>query len=103
MNQLIVEAGEFTACYAMNVRLLQAALPMLVQKVKAANASLAVATYDDAPGELREIADRARVVKQPGYQMGWEAARLLLDTMQKPGRPFIQITLQSEIIEEQFT
>lgn len=103
LTQLIDEAGDFTACYAMNVRLLQVALPMLARKVKAANAPLAVATYDDAPGELREIANRARVVKQPGYQMGWEAARLLIDTMQKPGRPFIQITLQAEIIEEQFT
>jgi hypothetical protein len=32
--------------------------------------------------------------------MGWEAARLLIETINDPDLPVIQMTLQSEISEE---
>jgi len=101
LHHQIKQAGEFTVCYAMNVRLLQAAIQAFAQdRATTANVPREFVTYDEVPHELREFTDRARVVKQPGYQMGWEAARVLIESIQNPTRPIVQITLTSDIIEE---
>ena len=61
---------------------------------------LEIATCDYSIPEIKSITNRVMVIKQPGYKLGREAARLLIDTIRNPDQSVTQIRLQSEIIEE---
>jgi DNA-binding LacI/PurR family transcriptional regulator len=98
VRRLVERAGDFTACYTMNP-LLQRAIPAICPSIKEAKKPLEIVTYDAATNHLSGITSGAIIVKQPAYRMGWEAARLLIDTLHNPDQPIIQMTLQSEIIE----
>ncbi len=100
IRRLVEGTGDFTACYAMNSTLLRTAIQMISQKDKASRKHLAIATYDYSIKEVISITNRVMVAKQPSYRMGWEAARLLIETFNNPDLPIIQMTLHAEIVEE---
>ena len=101
IRKLVEQAGEFSACYTLSPTGLQTAIQLILSKVDSSGRKIEVATYDDvAISELSSLTDHVTVVKQPAYQMGWEAARLLIETIQRPNRPSVQMTLQSEIFEQ---
>ncbi len=101
LRGLIEQAGEFTACYALNPTLLQAAVDVLnQQKGREKKKPFAIATYDHTVSNMLRLTDSATVVKQPSYRMGLEAARLLLETLNAPDLPVMQLTLQAELVEE---
>lgn len=105
MRKLIQRAGSFTACYTLNSPAFQAAIQILLQNSIRADtgAPIEFATYDYIPQELSGLVPHAFVVKQPAYRMGWEAARLLIDTLTTPDAPVVQMTLRSEIVEAVIT
>jgi len=78
--------------------LLQTAIPAICASIKDTKKPQEIVTYDTATSHLAGIAPRVTIVKQPAYRMGWEAARLLIDTLHNHDQPIIQMTLQSEII-----
>jgi len=100
IRKRIEQAGDFTACYALNPTLLQAAIQILAPEGREAGTPIAIATYDQAVRETVRVSNSATVVKQPSYRMGWEAARLLIETLNHPALPVTQMILQPEIIEE---
>lgn len=103
MQTLIEHAGHFTACYSMSNRILQIAIQALVAGDRLSCKDVEIVTYDDITIDLVGIAPCVTIVKQPGYTMGSEAARLLIDTITTPERPAVQMTLKAEIVEQAIT
>lgn len=95
---LVEKAGDFTACYPMNTTL-QIALQAIFQTDKQARKDVEIVTYDDITKELHDLTNHVALVRQPAYQMGWEAARLLIKTIDNPEHPMVRMILKSEIIE----
>jgi DNA-binding LacI/PurR family transcriptional regulator len=97
---LIKKAGDFTACYTLNSTALQIATQFLLSRNRETRRDIEFVTYDDITDNLRGITDHVTFVKQPGYRMGWEAAKLLIDSINEPDQRIAQITLTAEIIEK---
>lgn len=100
IRDLVEKAGNFTACYTLNRTALKAAIRSIFPKVKKSKKDIEIVTYDDITNDFLGVINHATIVRQPGYRMGWEAARLLIDTLNSPDSPIIQMTLTSEIIEK---
>ena len=102
MRAQITQAGDFTACYTLNSPAFQVAVTTIFENglSQQQRERLEFATYDYIPPELTRFVKHVLVVKQPAYQMGWEAARLLMDVINTPDAPIIQMTLKAEIVEE---
>lgn len=101
VRKLIEQAGNFTACYTMNAPLLQTAIQLFgPTSESSAIIPFKVATYDYSVNELFGRADRVTIAKQPGYRMGWEAAKLLLKSMKEPGQYTVHMAIRTEIVEE---
>jgi GntR family transcriptional regulator, arabinose operon transcriptional repressor len=100
IRKLVEKAGEFTACYTMNSLLLQVATQVLFPKDNYFRNSLAIATYDYGIKEVLGFTNRVLVAKQPGYRMGWEAARLLIEILNNPDLPVIHMSLRPTVVEE---
>ena len=99
IKQLLENAGDFTACYLMNTPV-HKALRAIFSDRKAVNRHIEFVTYDGVTEELRGLANRVSVVRQPGYKMGREAANLLIKTLRDPDLGTVQMTLRSEIITQ---
>lgn len=98
VKTLAEQTGDFTACYLMNTGI-QRALRAICS-ISKAKSDLEVVTYDDVSEFLLGIVNRVTLVKQPGYKMGWEAAKLLIEAIHEPEQRVVQITLKSEIVEK---
>ena len=96
IRRLLEETPDFTACYTLNLDL-QAALQVVIPKDKILGQDIELVTYDDLAKDVFCLTNRVTLVKQPTYRMGWEAARLLIDMINSPDQPIIQMILQSEI------
>jgi DNA-binding LacI/PurR family transcriptional regulator len=101
IKTLAEKAGDFTACYPMNMGL-QVPVKTVYPLSKAAQQPLALITYDEASEHLWGLNDHVYVVKQPAYKVGWEAAKLLLDGIHEPDQRIVQIKLKSEIVKKVF-
>ncbi|MCP4401621.1 MAG: GntR family transcriptional regulator [bacterium] len=98
---LVERAGNFTACYTMNSPLLYAAMQMFCPRADPpAVIPFEIATYDYSIKELFGHTNRVTIAKQPGYQMGWEAAKLLLKNIKNPHQYTAHMAIRTEIIEE---
>lgn len=97
---LVEQAEDFAACYTMSSVILQEAIQVLFPKGKNLGRKIEIVTYDNNIQELMAITDHVTFVKQPAYKMGWEAAKLLIDTINNPDQRVVQITLKAEIIEK---
>ncbi len=101
IRALVQKAGGFTACYTMNSTLLRTALQVLCPHTDPSAAiPFEIATYDYSINELFGHTNRVTVAKQPGYHMGWEAAKLLLKNMKNPDQYIVQMAIKTEIVEE---
>ncbi|GAK55396.1 transcriptional regulator, GntR family with LacI sensor [Candidatus Vecturithrix granuli] len=100
LRALVQQAGDFSACYTLNSLLLKVALQIIFPKEPSTKQPIAIASYDYGLPEVIRLTNRVIVVKQPSYRMGWEAARLLVETLNNPDLPVMQITLKSDIVEE---
>jgi DNA-binding LacI/PurR family transcriptional regulator len=99
IKPLLEKAGDFTACYFMNMAP-QTLLPTIFPDGKNADQEIEFATYDDVTEHLRGLTKRVTIVHQPGYKIGREAAKLLIEAIHDPDQRVVQITLKSEIVEE---
>ena len=99
IRTLVNKAGDFTACYMMNVRMLRV-IPYIFSGIRSQAATpLEIVTFDDTISELCGTTDRVTIVEQPGYQMGWEAARLLIESIENPEKPVVHMALKSKMNE----
>ena len=101
IRNLVQQAGTFTACYTMNAPLLQSAILILYsQGQSSVKMPLDIATYDYSLNELFGHTNRVTIARQPGYQMGWEAAKLLLKNIKTPDQYTVHMAIKTEIDEE---
>ncbi|GAK54076.1 transcriptional regulator, GntR family with LacI sensor [Candidatus Moduliflexus flocculans] len=99
IKSLIQKAGDFTACYFMNAPL-QTTVRVIFPNGRDGHQQVEFAAYDEITEPLRSLTNRALIVVQPGYKVGWEAAKLLIQEIREPHQGIVQMTIKSEIIEK---
>ena len=96
MARRIQHAGEFTAFYALNNRLLNAGIRSM-QTLRMQLESIQFALHNEVSKPIHPFSDRIPRVIPPLYRMGWLAARALLDTIGDGGSTVSQIVLENDI------
>ena len=96
MERQIRNAGEFTAFYALNNRILRAGITSMLDLGTDVNA-IQLALHNEVSKPVHPFSDHIPRVIPPLYRMGWLAARALLDTIADGGLTVSQIVLKSEI------
>ena len=98
MGQLVEEAGPFTAFYALNGRLLRAGISLLLSLGKRIGEEVRLAVNDEISKPFPPHTDDIPRAVQPVYEMGWEAARILLESILEPGKSIVRMILTSRFI-----
>jgi DNA-binding LacI/PurR family transcriptional regulator len=98
MTELIKGAGEFTAFYALNGRILKAGIDILLSMGIKIGEELQLVLHDDISKPHHPYTDNILHVTQPTYQMGREAAKVLLDHIKEPEKGIVQVVLNSRLI-----
>jgi DNA-binding LacI/PurR family transcriptional regulator len=96
MERQIVDAGRFTAFYALNDRVLNAGIRSM-QDLGIDVESIQLALHNEVSKPMPPYSDHIPRVVPPLHRMGWLAARALLDTIADGGTATSQIVLNSEI------
>ena len=95
-SALLGRAAPPTAIFASSFLLLTGALAALRQRGLKPQSDVELMSSDDSP-LLDVFEPRVSVVVQPSYEMGAEAARLLLSRIEQPGQPPRRIVLKPEL------
>lgn len=98
MKERIKRAGEFTAFYALNGRILKAGIDILLSMGIKIGKKVQLALHDDITKPHPPYTDNILHVTQPTYQMGWEAAKILLEHIKEPDKGIVQMVLNSRLI-----
>jgi len=99
MRRQISRAGEFTAFYALNNRLLKAGINTMLG-LDLDVRSLQLALHNEVSKPVPPYTDHIPRVVPPVYKIGWTAARILMDNIAEGGDTVSQIILKSEIVYE---
>jgi DNA-binding LacI/PurR family transcriptional regulator len=100
MRRAVEKAGSFDAFLALNDRLLRAGISILLDRGLSIGQDVEIAAHGDAMEVYpRYTSDMPRVV-EPAYEMGWEAAKILLEAIEAPGKSIVQVTLRSQFISQ---
>lgn len=98
MESLIREAWPFTCFYALNNRLLAAGISAMQAAGIRLGEEVQVASHDEVPRPWLPCLERMPHFQEPTYQMGWEAARILVESIQNPDRAIVQVVLKSKFV-----
>lgn len=95
---LVRAAGSFDCIYALNDRLLKASVAALETLGMPLDGSLPVLSYGGMnPPPFPGLADLPYCI-EPSYEMGWEAAKILIEYINDPGKAIVQKVLKSKLI-----
>ena len=86
-----------TAIFTANFLMMTGVLKALKQRKLRCPKDVEVMSSDDSEW-LDVFEPRISTVAQPSYEMGTEAAKLLLERIKQPGRKFEQIVLQPQLM-----
>lgn len=98
MKERIKGAGEFTAFYALNGRILKAGIDILLSMGIKIGREVQLALHDDISKPHPPYTDNILHVTQPTYQMGQEAAKVLLEHIKEPEKGIVQVVLNSQLM-----
>ena len=98
MKELIKGAGEFTAFYALNGRILNAGIDILLAMGIKIGTEVQLALHDDISKPYPPYTDNILHVIQPTYRIGQEAAKVLLEHIKEPEKGIVQVVLNSSLI-----
>ena len=98
LARLSREAGRFDCVFALNDGLLRGAVRVLRDMGLPIGGVIGAATHGelDSP-PLPELASAPHFV-EPSYEMGWEAAKILVDYIMDPGKAIVQKVLKSRFV-----
>ncbi|MCD6121695.1 MAG: hypothetical protein J7K04_07655 [Spirochaetales bacterium] len=99
MEELIGKAGEFTAFLALNGRLLKTGISIFLSRGIKIGKELELASHGDVSYIFPPYSNSIIHVVQPAYEMGWEAAKMLLSNIKHPDRAVIHMILKSSVID----
>ncbi|MFP4383589.1 MAG: GntR family transcriptional regulator [Spirochaetia bacterium] len=89
---------EFDACFCLNHTSFELLNGYLAGKDPELLKELVIGTYDFQPTENFSFPFNLFSVIQQTYRIGWEAATLLMRSIQDPEHPIVQMTVKSSII-----
>ena len=92
-------AGSFDSFLALNDRLLRSGISILLEMGISIGEDVAIAAHGDAMEVYPRYTSEIPRVVEPAYEIGWEAAKILLEAIKNPGKSVVQITLRSQFIE----
>jgi GntR family transcriptional regulator of arabinose operon len=98
MAALIREAQPFTCFYALNNRLLDAGVRAMESAGIRPGEDVQVASHDKVDRPWLPCLERMPHFVEPTYQMGWEAARILVENIRTPDRAVVQVVLKSTFV-----
>jgi GntR family transcriptional regulator of arabinose operon len=99
MAEQIRKAGDFSCFYALNSRLLFTGIAMMLKIGRKPGSEVAIASHDEPSKHFLPYTVNIPHTMQPCYQMGWEAARILIDHIREPDAPIVQMILKSRFVE----
>lgn len=99
MKDQIARAGDFTAFYALNNRLLNAGIRSMLDMGRQVE-GLNLALHNEISKPFPPYTDDITRVVPPLYKMGWTAAKILLERIKEGDDSISQITLRSDIVFE---
>jgi DNA-binding LacI/PurR family transcriptional regulator len=91
-------AGEFTCLYALNDGLLRAAISALVALGRRPGVDVQLASHNEIERLPIPQAQKMPHFVEPTYEMGWEAARVLLEHINDPSKSIVQKVLKSRFV-----
>ncbi len=97
--EAISGAGDFSCMYALNTRLFAAGISALRAAGRTPGEDVAVASHDQVPANLARYSGSLPYAVEPTYEMGREAARILVERIRNPDAPLVQITLETTVLE----
>jgi len=98
MRQLIKSAGEFTAFFALNGRLLKTGIDVLLSEGYTPGKNIEFAAHGDVTNMYPPYTNNIIRIIQPAYEMGWEAAKILIENLKRQNRAIVQTILESSIV-----
>jgi len=100
LKKAIEKVGSFSALIALNDRLLKAGLLILLDLGIEVGKDVELAAHDDVTNTYPPYTSNIPMVLEPTYEMGWESAKILIDSIRKPGRAIVRIMLKSKVITD---
>lgn len=97
LEELVLAAGEFTCFYALNYRLFRAGLRALKAVEEKRRVAVELAVHDEIPFQELGLDPLPHCV-EPTYDMGKEAARVLLDHIEDPDGAIVQKIFKSRFV-----
>ena len=98
LKGLINRAGGFTCFYALNDGLLRAGVVALRSLGIDVPAKIQLASHNEIERPPLLLARTMPHCIEPTYEMGWEAARVLVEHINDPGRAIVQKILKSKFV-----
>jgi DNA-binding LacI/PurR family transcriptional regulator len=99
MADRVKAAGTFSCFYALNSRLLTAGIDVLRAGGWRIGTEVTVVSHDSDDRDLLPHPEGLPMVVQPTYEMGREAARILIDHITTPDAAIVQMVLKSRLVE----
>jgi GntR family transcriptional regulator of arabinose operon len=98
LRALIGAAGSFDCLYALNDRLLRASVAAFAELGLPLDGSLPALSHGELDPPAFPGSPRMPHFVEPSYKMGWEAAKILVEYINDPGRAIVQKVLKSEFV-----
>ncbi|MCP4400673.1 MAG: GntR family transcriptional regulator [bacterium] len=98
MKELMRKAGDFTVFYALNGRILKSGIDVLLSMDMKIGQQVQLALFDAISKPFPPYTDNILHVVQPSYQIGREAAKVLLEHIKEPEKGIVQVVLNSRMV-----
>jgi len=98
MTEAMAKAGEFTCLYALNDGLLRAGISALEALGRHPGKDVQLASHNEIERLPGGLPRQMPHFVEPSYEMGWEAARILLEHINDPSKSIVQKVLKSRFV-----
>ena len=98
MKESMAGAGEFTCLYALNDGLLRAGISALEALGRHPGDDVQLASHNEIERLNVALPRKIPHFVEPSYEMGWEAARILLEHINDPNKSIVQKVLKSRFV-----
>ena len=98
LREAMAKAGGFTCLYALNDGLLRAGISALAELGRSPGTDVMLASHNEIERPPASLPQSMPHFVEPSYEMGWEAARILVEHINDPSRSIVQKVLKSRFV-----
>lgn len=98
LKKMMGQAGEFSCLYALNDGLLRVGVAALTRLGRKPGVQVQLASHNEIEKPPVPQAWKMPHFVEPTYEMGWEAARILLEHIDDPSKSIVQKVLKSRFV-----